>query len=79
MSRHGHSFPLADREVVKILGPVADTVGLNVELFVAEWGEGCRIELSARVQVSHDEQHMIDDDAPNVHPSTLTAPRLQLV
>ena len=67
MSRRGHGLPLADREVIQVLGPVGDAVVLNVELFVAEWGEGCRVEPLARVQVSHDEEHVIDDDAPNAH------------
>ena len=53
--------PWAIQEVVQVLGPVADTVVLNVKFFVAEWGEGCCIEASARVQVCHDEEHVIDD------------------
>src|SRR5687767_4544861 len=68
----GHGLPTADREVVQVLGPVGDTVVLNVQLLVAEWGEGGRIEPPARVQVCHDEEHVIDDDAANLHGFTLS-------
>src|SRR4249920_1882272 len=78
MSRRGHGLPLADREVVQVLGPVGDTVVLNVKFFVAEWGEGCRVEPSARVQVSDDEEHVIDDYAANAHRPTLSTPRIRL-
>src|SRR4029453_5358495 len=40
MRRCGHGLPTADREVVQVLGPVGDTVVLNVKLLVTEWGEG---------------------------------------
>jgi hypothetical protein len=39
MRRCGHGLPTADREVVPFLGPVGDTVVLNVEFLKAEWGE----------------------------------------
>jgi hypothetical protein len=52
---------------------------LNVKLLIAEWGEGGRIERSARVQVCHDEENVIDDDAANRHTSpVLTRPRRRL-
>jgi len=69
MSRCGHGLPLADREVVQVLGPVADTVFLNVEFLVTKWGESCGIEPSACGQVFHDEEHVIDDYAPDTHRS----------
>src|SRR6266542_3289221 len=56
--------PTAYREVVQLLGSVGDTV-VNVKLLIAEWGEGGCIEPPARVQVCHDEEHVIDDDAAN--------------
>src|SRR6266511_3150570 len=74
MRRFGHRLATADREVVQVLGPVGDTVVLNVKLLVAEWGERSCIEPPARVQVCHDEEHVIDDDAANRHWSTLSMP-----
>jgi hypothetical protein len=74
MRRRGHGLPTADREVVQVLGPVGDTVVLNVKLLVTKGGEGGCIELPARVQVCHDEEHVIDDDAANRHWSTLSMP-----
>ena len=44
MRRGGHGLPTADREIVQFLGPVGDTVVLNVEFLIAEWGEGGCIE-----------------------------------
>jgi hypothetical protein len=67
---------MADREVVQILGSVGDTVVLNVKLLVAEWGECGGIEAPARVQVCHDEEHVIDHDAANGHRFTLSTPGL---
>src|SRR5439155_27200234 len=69
MSRCGHGLPLANREVVQVLGPVADTVFLNVKFLVTEWGESCGIEPSACGQVFHNKEHVIDNYAPNAHPS----------
>ena len=71
MRRGGHGLPTADREVVQVLGPVGDAVVLNVKFLIAEWGEGGCIESPARVQVCHDEEHVIDDDAANRHRFTL--------
>jgi hypothetical protein len=76
MRRCRHGLPTADREVVQFLGPVGDTVVLNVKFLIAEWGEGGCIEPPARVEVSHDEEHMIDDDAANRHWFTLSTPGL---
>ncbi|MGA9162802.1 MAG: hypothetical protein WB297_18310 [Actinomycetota bacterium] len=48
MRRCGHGLPTADREVVQFLGPVGDTVVLNVEFLTAEWGKGgCKEPLLA--------------------------------
>jgi hypothetical protein len=74
MSRCGHGLPLADREVVQVLGPVADTVFLNVKFLVTEWGKSCCIEPSACSQVVHDEKHVIDDYAANGHALRLSMP-----
>jgi hypothetical protein len=71
MRRRGHGLPTGDREVVQILGPVGDTVVLNVKFLIAEWGEGGCKESPARVQVGHDEEHMIDDHEANRHWFTL--------
>jgi hypothetical protein len=49
---------------------------LNVQFLIAEWGEGGCIEPPARVQVCHDEEHVIDDDAANRHRFTLPAPHV---
>jgi hypothetical protein len=76
MRRCGHGLPTADREVVQVLGPVGDTVVLNVKFLIAEWGEGGSIEPPVRVQVCHDEEHVIDDDAANRHWFTLSTPGL---
>jgi hypothetical protein len=45
---------------------------VDVKLLVAEWGESGCIEPPARVQVCHDEEHVIDDDAANLHRFTLS-------
>jgi hypothetical protein len=74
MRRCGHGLPTADREVVQVLGPVGDAVVLRVEFLIAEWGEGGCIEPPARVQVCHDEEHVIDDDAANRHWFRLSTP-----
>ena len=74
MRRCGHGLPTADREVVQFLGPVGDTVVLNVKFLIAEWGEGGCIESPARVQVRHDEENVINDHAPNGHALTLSVP-----
>ncbi len=76
MRRCGHGLPTADREVVQFLGPVGDAVVLNVKFLIAEWGEGGCIEPPARVQVCHNEEHVIDDDAANRHWLTLSTPGL---
>jgi hypothetical protein len=62
MSRRGDGLPLADREVVQVLGPVADTVFLGVKFHVPERSQGRRIESPARVKVFDHEEHVIDDD-----------------
>jgi hypothetical protein len=49
---------------------------LNVKLLVTEWGEGGCIEPPARVEVCHDQEHVIDDDAANRHWFTLSMPDL---
>ena len=73
MSRGCHGLPLADREVVQVLGPVADTVFLNEKFHVTERSQcGC-VEPSARVKVFDDEQHVVDDDPPLRHALTLTS------
>jgi hypothetical protein len=76
MRRGGHGLATTDREIVQSLGPVGDTVILNVEFLIAEWGEGGCIEAPARVQVCHDEEHVIDDDATNRHRFKLSTPGL---
>src|SRR4029450_12922822 len=76
MRRCGHGLPTADREVAHVPGPVGDTVVLNVKFLIAEWGEGGSIEPPVRVQVCHDEEHVIDDDAANCHWFTLSTPGL---
>src|SRR5512132_2853298 len=48
MRRCGHGLPMADREVVQFLGPVGDTVVLNVKFLIAEWGEGGCIKPGSR-------------------------------
>ncbi len=79
MSRRGHGLPLADREVVQVLGPVADTVFLNVQFHVTERSQcGC-VEPPARVKVFDDEQHVVDDDPPLGHiPNLVVAVLLRL-
>src|SRR5258705_4701212 len=67
MSRRSDGLPLADREVVQVLGPVADTVFLGVKFHVSERSQGRRIELPARVKVFDDEEHVVDDDASLGH------------
>ena len=74
MRRCGHGIPTADREVVQFIGSIGDTVVLRVEFLIAEWGQGGCIEPPARIQVCHDEEHVIDDDAANRHSFTLSTP-----
>jgi hypothetical protein len=76
MRRRGHGLPTANREVVQVLGPVGDAVFLNVQFLIAQRGEGGRIQSPAPVQVCHDEEHVIDDDAANRHRSTISTPGL---
>jgi Domain of unknown function (DUF5122) beta-propeller len=67
MRRRGHGQPAADREVVLSLRPITEAVVLNIKFLIAEWSEGGCIEPPARVEVRHDEEHVVDDDAASNH------------
>src|SRR6266550_434875 len=73
MRRRGHGQPAADREVVPSLRPITEAVVLNIKFLIAEWSEGGCIEPPARVEVRHNEEHVVDDDAASNHaPRTLS-------
>ena len=79
MSRGGHGLPLADREVVQILGPVADTIFLGVKFHVSERSQCRCVEPPARVKVFDHEEHVIDDDPALGHiPNLVVAVLLRL-
>ncbi len=63
--RRRERLPPIDREVVQPIGPVMHAVVLHVKFAVPQRCEGGRVEATARIEVLHDEQDVIDDDAPD--------------